>query len=241
MGGCVVHRNLSALTRGITARQGRGQRASGATRHGMIDSMLALTTPGASAESYAPPARRRGYIRAMRQLAQAREPQAPIRVYVSAPPQIKQRPNWENRLKTIQDALPGVELLYYDTVFRDLDHYLDEKEGWATFATGLDGLVVLGRRKKPSSISRKLRIGPIARNELRTVVPLGKPVLLHTMEYGLVPIVDCLPERFRWSEGEEGLKLTIPDGWDSASPTLAAALGALCPASAPESNSAQPS
>ncbi|MEU2514719.1 hypothetical protein [Streptomyces syringium] len=177
-------------------------------------------------KSFAPPARQRGYIAAMRQIAEDRAPGAPVRVYLSVPPLITERDNWEDRLKAVRNRLPhGIELLSYATAFADGPDYASR---WETFAAGLDGLVVIAPQKKPGG--KVYRLGPAARNELRTVVAAGKPVLLFARSCGLVPVVDCQagrvgpPHRLR-------TKLTVPGGWDTKTPapTLQAALAALSP------------
>ncbi|WP_189135259.1 hypothetical protein [Wenjunlia tyrosinilytica] len=177
-------------------------------------------------DSYAPPARRRGYVQAMRKIAEMRPADTLVRVYISAPPSVIERPNWGRRLEAVRDALPGgVELLYFNTVF---PADIDMAKAWPEFAETLDGLVVIGKRKKAGSLGRTLQLGPVARTELLTLVAQGKPVLLHTLEYGLVPVLDCAPNR-TGPKGRERLKLKIPDGWSSEAPTLRAALTALAP------------
>ncbi|MFI1258936.1 hypothetical protein ACH4U6_34890 [Streptomyces netropsis] len=179
-----------------------------------------------ASKSFAPPTRQRGYITAMRQLAANRPPGAPVRVYLSVPPLITERDNWEERLKAVRTRLPhGVELLTYGTAFADGSDYASR---WEEFAAGLDGLVVIAPQKKPGG--KVYRLGPASRNELRTVVAAGKPVLLFARTCGLVPVVDCRagrvgpPHRLR-------TKLTVPGGWDARTPapTLQAALAALSP------------
>ncbi|MEV4506656.1 hypothetical protein [Streptomyces klenkii] len=184
-----------------------------------------------TSKSFAPPARQRGYIAAMRQLAESRTPGAPVRVYLSVPPLITERDNWEDRLKAVRTRLPrGVELLTYATAFADGADYASR---WEAFAAGLDGLVVIAPQKKPGG--KVHRLGPASRNELRTVVAAGKPVLLFARACGLVPVVDCRagrigpPHRLR-------TKLTVPAGWDARTPapTLQAALAALKPTTSVE-------
>ncbi|MEU3464764.1 hypothetical protein ABZ721_33050 [Streptomyces sp. NPDC006733] len=188
-----------------------------------------MTTPDAPpVDSYAPPARRRAFVQAMEQLVAERAPGAPVRVYVSTPPTVLSRPHWDRRFAAVRDSLPhGVDLLYYATAFPS---DVDLAEAWPPFATTLDGLVVIGKRNKPGGMGPTLILGPVARIELRTVVAAGKPVLLHTMEHGLVPVLDCKPRRTGTVEGRQRLKLTIPGAWDPQAPTLTAALAALRPA-----------
>ncbi|MFF7249999.1 hypothetical protein ACFZBU_39625 [Embleya sp. NPDC008237] len=179
-----------------------------------------------SSGSYASRTRRAEYVQAMKALAADRRPDTPVRVYVSVPPTVMARETWPTRLEAIRTALPaGVELLYYATAF---PADADWDQAWPAFSPTLDGLVLIGKRTKPGSMSPTLQLGPVARKELRTIVARRRPVLLHTYEFGLVPIVDCRPHR-RGSEGRERLKLRVPDGWDSDSATLQAALEALRP------------
>jgi hypothetical protein len=175
--------------------------------------------------SYAPPARRRGYIKAMREVADCRTPGRPVRVYISAPPDIRANGGWDDRLRHVRKLLPnGVELLAYDDVFpRGTDYY----ETWSQFAAQLDGLVVVAKRKKPAKYV--YRLGPVARNELKMFVAAAKPVLLLAKGMGLVPVVDCRPQRIG-PPGAERLKLAVPRAWSRAEPTLHAALTALRPA-----------
>ncbi len=187
--------------------------------------MASMSTPDQPIDSYASPARRRGYVRAMRQIAAGRQLGRPVRVYVSAPPVFLDRPNWERRLAAIRAALPpGVELSYFRTVF---DPAVDYHEQWANLAHSFDGLVVTGTRRERKRI-REHTLGHIARQELIAQVGAGKPVLLHSMEYGLVPVLDCRPKRVG-NEPRARLRLTIPRDWSNNAPTLQAALHALQP------------
>ncbi|MFF4795603.1 hypothetical protein ACFY2M_39205 [Streptomyces sp. NPDC001276] len=182
-----------------------------------------MTTPDHPIDSYAPPARRRGYIEAMRQIAAGRLPEKPARVYFSAPPRFLDSPNWEHRLGSIRDLLPrGVERLHYCTA---LDPNADYFAQWPKLAEPLDGLIVTGVHSKAGR-RRLLQLGPVARQELITMVRAGKPVLLHSMELGLVPVVDCRAQR-TGKEPHQRLRLTIPSGWTNQAPTLRAALEAL--------------
>lgn len=179
-------------------------------------------------DSYAPPARQRGYIKAMQQITAARRPGQPVRIYYSAPPLLMNRDNWQRRLDLLQELLPaGVELLHYRKSF---DPEQDYYEQWEKIAATLDGLIVTGRRPHKKRHQKHVQdLGPIARRELISVVGAGKPVLLYSMDLGLVPVVDCEPRR-RGVEPEQRLKLRIPAGWQRDSPTLEAALDALRPA-----------
>lgn len=193
--------------------------------HGTMATMPA-TAIDSPATSYATPARQRGYIQAMRQIAIDRPIGTPVRVYVSVAPRIKERPRWDARLEAIRGRLPeGVELLTYETAFPSDTDYPDQ---WTALAPQLDGLIVIAPQKKPGGAV--FRVGPVARKELRDLAGAKKPVLLHTWDWGLVPLVDCLPNR-TGKEGKEHLKLSVPRGWDrkAPGPTLAAALDALRP------------
>ncbi|MEU1628248.1 hypothetical protein ABZ746_23535 [Streptomyces sp. NPDC020096] len=185
-----------------------------------------MNVTDAPIDSYASPARRRGYVAAMRRIAASRQPGQPVRIYFSVPPEFIDRPNWEQRLDIVRGLLPAsVELLYFRTEF---DPAADYFEQWPKLAETLDGLVLTGLRRKPHR-TREQRLGPVARNELISMVSTGKPVLLHSMDHGLVPVLDCQPERIG-NEPHQRLKLTIPNGWSTEAPTLQAALAALCPA-----------
>ncbi|MEU8892916.1 hypothetical protein [Streptomyces sp. NPDC048442] len=189
-----------------------------------MNSMNATGAPAAP-DSYAPPARRRGFVQAMRQIAANRSPGEPVRVYLSAPPVYRDRPNWQHRLDTIRKALPdGVDLLDYDSAFGTGADYAAQ---WPEFAASLDGLIVTGTRAKPGK-TRMHALGSAARQELITVVAAGKPVLLHNMELGLVPVLDCKPKRLG-TDDDSRLRLLIPGGWTGVPPTLDAALDALRP------------
>ncbi|MFJ2745385.1 hypothetical protein ACIO3O_37645 [Streptomyces sp. NPDC087440] len=189
-----------------------------------MSSMNATGAP-ATPDSYAPPARRRGFVQAMRKIAATRGPGDPVRVYLSAPPVYRERPNWQHRVDTIRQALPdGVELLDFHTVFADRADYTAR---WPEFAASLDGLVVTGTRAKPGK-TRMHALGSAARQELITLVAAGKPVLLHSMELGLVPVLDCRPKRLGTPD-DARLRLLIPRGWAGVPPTLDAALDALRP------------
>ncbi|WP_157840037.1 hypothetical protein [Streptomyces megasporus] len=147
-----------------------------------------------------------------------------MRVYFSAPPEYRTRPNWERRLDTVRQSLPdGAELLTYETALAHADYATE----WPRLAEDIDGLIVTGMRPRSSKV-RTVQLGPIARRELISVVPSGKPVLLHTMEHGLVPLLDCKPHRMG-REPYQRLRLTVPKTWSPNAPTLQAALDALRP------------
>ncbi|MFI2241178.1 hypothetical protein [Streptomyces chrestomyceticus] len=181
-----------------------------------------MDAPDQPITSYAPPARRRGFIKAMHQIAADRGG-GPVRVYFSTPPGLSDRPNWTRRLSILQRQLPdGVELLHYETAFDPVGDYFAQ---WPPLAATLDGLVLTGRRREERR-TREHTLGPVARQELITMVSAGRPVLLHSMEHGLVPVLDCRPKRVG-QEPRQRLRLTIPRGWSPSEPTLQAALHAL--------------
>ncbi|MFG3517589.1 hypothetical protein [Streptomyces bobili] len=185
--------------------------------------------------TYATAAQQRAYIAAMQRIRDARHPGEPVRVYISAPPLIAQRPQWPERLAKIRNRLPGVELLQFGDLFTP-ENYEDQ---WHEMAPNFDGLVVVGVTKRGPH-SHVYRLGEVARLEVIDMVKTGRPVLLHARKYGLVPFVDCkihrvgTPERLR-------TKVTIPAGWDPKDyePTLNAALGALRPRKAEDRQTGQ--
>ncbi|MGW6016030.1 hypothetical protein [Streptomyces sp. NPDC055210] len=186
-----------------------------------------MTAPEDPLHSYASPARRHGFVKTMRQLADTRQP-GPVRVYVSTPPDYPERPNWQRRLTSIREALPqNIELLHFNANLADKGAY---REAWPELASSLDGLIVTGQRAKTGK-TRIVQLGPIGRQELITIVGAGKPVLLHSMEHGLVPVLDCQPRR-TGTDPHHRLRLTIPRDWQNDAPTLQAALAALTPAGA---------
>ncbi|MFE3413111.1 hypothetical protein ACFXMT_33760 [Streptomyces mirabilis] len=187
--------------------------------------MTIMNAPGDPLHSYAAPARRHSFVHAMRQLADTRQP-GPVRVYFSTPPDYPDRPNWQRRFDAVREALPqGVELLHYSADLANKGTYQD---AWTDLANTLDGLVVAGQRAKAGK-TRLIQLGPTGRRELITIVGAGKPVLLHSMEHGLVPVLDCQPKR-TGTEPNYRLRLTIPRDWQGSAPTLQAALAALAPA-----------
>ncbi|GHE56537.1 hypothetical protein GCM10018785_27320 [Streptomyces longispororuber] len=185
-----------------------------------------MQTPDQLATSYAQPSRRRAYVTGMRQLAAARPAGQPVRIYLSAPPAVQDRPTWPHRVDRIRDELPdGIELVQYRDVF---DPAVDYFEQWAATADTFDSLVVIGLHRDRRRDPREQTLGPIARQELIHTVSAGKPVLLHSPTRGLVPVLDCKPRRVG-AEPHQRLRLTIPPGWSPAEPTLQAALAALTP------------
>ncbi|MEU7151237.1 hypothetical protein AB0B79_05715 [Streptomyces sp. NPDC039022] len=196
-----------------------------------------MDTPDQPITSYATPARRRGYVRAMHQIAAGRTPGTPVRVYLSAPPEFLTRPSWQHRIDTIRAALPtNSELLTYQDAF---DPAADYHAQWAALAETLDGLVVTGTRRDKRR-PREQTLGPIARQELITMVSAGRPVLLHRTEYGLVPVLDCRPKRIG-QDPHQRLRLTIPRDWSPSEPTLQAALHALGAEPADNTGETEPS
>lgn len=186
----------------------------------------ALTpVPDVPPATYATAAQQRAYIAAMEKIRAARKPGEPVRVYISVPPLLTQRPQWDQRVAKLRHRLPGVELLQFGDLFTAENYEQQWKEVSPTF----DGLVVVGITKRGPN-SHVYRLGEVARLEVIDVVKTGRPVLLHARQYGLVPFVDCkihrvgTPTRLR-------TKVTIPAGWDPRDyeATLHAALKALKP------------
>ncbi|MEU0031702.1 hypothetical protein [Streptomyces sp. NPDC006335] len=176
--------------------------------------------------TYATAAQQRAYIAAMGKIRDARKPSDSVRVYISVPPLIAQRPQWTQRLAKIRHRLPGVELLQFGDLFTP-ENYAEQ---WQEISPTFDGLVVVGVAKRGPS-SHVYRLGEVARLEVIDIVKTGRPVLLHARGLGLVPFVDCKIHRV----GNERLrtKVTVPAGWDPKDyePTLQAALRALKPLS----------
>lgn len=142
--------------------------------------------PDALPSTYATLARRRGYIKAMQQLARSRSQNGPARVYVSVAPRITERPSWPKRLEDIRAELPeNIELVTYHDAFDDHSAYT---EGWPDLAASLDGLIVVAVRKNHGSrVCRRTccpqrvaddgwssQAGPAARDRPRTG-PSGGP------------------------------------------------------------------
>ncbi|KMS74207.1 hypothetical protein ACM01_14905 [Streptomyces viridochromogenes] len=175
-------------------------------------------------ETFASPEQQRRYVAAMNRIAAERRPGAPVRVYVSTAPD---DPNWERWLRRITEDLPdGVEVLHYRSAFEAAPY------DWDALVEQLDGLVVIGRPKRLGS--RVHVLGPVARLELRSLVA-QKPVLLHTHNLGLIPVVDCKSQVMP-PDAAPRLKLIAPKRWRADSRTLDAALAALRPSSAEGGN-----
>lgn len=175
----------------------------------------------ADLETYAPPPQRIRFIRAMAQLAEQRAAGTDISVYISVPPGISQSLQWPQWRARIQDALPdGAQVATYQEAF------VGREYAWEPLAESLDGLVVVGKQKRPGS--RQFILGPVARLELRSLVA-QRPVLLYAHDLGLVPVVDCKPDPLPHPYKGTRLKLTVPRRWARTSETLASALAALQP------------
>lgn len=177
-----------------------------------------------TARTFASPRHAANFTAAMQRIAAARRPGAPVRVYLSAPIEVTSDvPKWEQRTAEVRRQLPdGVELLAYaDAVAQGLEFPRD----WETFAETLDGLVLLPRRKGGHR-PYVYRIGPQARNELRSLVGT-RPTFLHAYERGLIPVIDCYSRRR--GARQDRLQITVPKRWDRNAATLRAALGALTP------------
>lgn len=132
---------------------------------GMMSIMHATPTTPLDVETFADPAQQRRSATAMRRLAADRFPGAPVRVYISAAPRTRNNPKWAGWLTQIAEELPeGVEILHYGSLFSE-----DRPYDWEAVADDLDGLVVVGKQKRPGS--RVNLLGPIARLELRSWSP----------------------------------------------------------------------
>ncbi|AEM88642.1 hypothetical protein Strvi_9382 (plasmid) [Streptomyces violaceusniger Tu 4113] len=194
------------------------------TQTGMMSIMHATPTNPLDVETFAEPAQQRRFAAAMHRIAADRPPGVPVRVYISAAPRTRNNPKWENWLAQITDELPdGVQILHYGSLFSE-----DRPYDWETVADDLDGLVVVGKQKRPGS--RVNLLGPIARLELRSLVA-RKPALLYGHNLGLIPVIDCKSQVLA-PEDAPRLKLIAPKRWrKDDSPTLHAALRALRPRS----------
>ncbi|MEV5140044.1 hypothetical protein AB0K71_18035 [Streptomyces syringium] len=169
-------------------------------------------------ETFARPVQQRRFASAMEQLAASRRPDASARVFISAAPRTMNNPKWDSWLKQIEGELPGgVEILHYRNTFTDRPY------DWSALAGELDGLVVVGKQKRPGS--RVYLFGPIARLELRSLIA-KKPVLLFGHNLGLIPAIDC-KNQVLGPEDAPRLKLIAPKRWKRDSETLQAALHAL--------------
>ncbi|WP_405895197.1 hypothetical protein OG612_45070 (plasmid) [Streptomyces sp. NBC_01527] len=191
---------------------------------GMMNPMHATPTDPLDVKTFAKPAQQRRFAAAMEQIATARAPGTPVRIYISAAPRTMNSPKWNSWLAHITEELPdGVELLHYRNVCT-----ADRPYDWANLVEGIDGLVVVGKQKRAGS--RVYLLGPIARLELRSLIA-RKPVLLYGHNLGLIPVIDCLSQVLA-PEDAPRLKLIAPKRWQRGSPTLTAALNALTPAHA---------
>ncbi|MGW9173793.1 hypothetical protein [Streptomyces decoyicus] len=188
-----------------------------------------------AAESFAGAERRAEYIRAMHELAEARQPGTKVRVYVSVPPDLHSSPVWSWRFRQIRKSLPAnVRLPVFASVFGEhSDGQRDYDRDWESYLQNIDGLVLVGYR--PIKKLLQMRVGPVARRELRTVVATGRPVFVQAWDRGLVPLVDCNPVKTE-NPGQEGdqLGLRVPPSWSPQAETLRAALAAVTPKPAPE-------
>lgn len=177
-----------------------------------------------SCESFAMPARRDGYVKAMQAIT-VRRRSGPVLVYLSASVHRQAAPSWPRTLHRITADLPaGVVLDTFADAFPGGTRQY--KQRWRDYAADLDGLIVFGTRMAEHTYL----LGPGGRQELRTVVAAGLPVLLYSDIHGLIPVVDCKPERHP-RDGQDGpcLELTAPGRWRADAPTLCAALQALTP------------
>ncbi|MGW6145297.1 hypothetical protein ACWFR4_45870, partial [Streptomyces sp. NPDC055140] len=138
----------------------------------MMSIMHATSTDSLDVETFANPVQQRRFAAAMGRIAADRTPGTPVRVYVSAAPRTMNSPKWDSWLEQITSELPsGVEILHYRNTFGE-----DRAYEWGQLAETLDGLVIVGKQKRPGG--RVYLLGPVARLELRSVVA-RKPVLLY--------------------------------------------------------------
>ncbi|MFE2038641.1 hypothetical protein ACFXBB_36560 [Streptomyces scopuliridis] len=173
-------------------------------------------------ETFANPVQQGRFVAAMNRIAACREPGTPVRVYITAGPQMRKSSKWDAWLTRITESLPeGVEVLHYHKAFPG-----DRPYDWDAVAGDLDGLVILGRQKRPGS--RVFLMGPVARLELRSLIA-RKPVLIYTHNLGLIPVIDCKSQVLT-PEDAPRLKLVAPKRWQRDTMTLTAALNALNPA-----------
>ncbi|MFI1177840.1 hypothetical protein [Streptomyces melanogenes] len=186
--------------------------------------------------TYATAKQQRAYIEAMRRIGKARKPGEPVRVYISVPPALVQRPGWHQRRGKIQHRLPGAQLLQFDDLFTPENY----AETWPQLSPSLDGMVVVAPTKRGALQGSVYRLGEVGRLEVIDFVKTGRPVLLHARGLGLIPFVDCKVHRV----GDEKLrtKVTVPSGWDphDYEPTLQAALRALRPHRTDDKPTAEP-
>lgn len=212
--GALTGRQLGTL---LTHRQITG------VHTGMMNPMHATLTSSDAldVETFAKPAQQRRFAAAMERIAAGRPEGAPVRIYVSAAPRTMSNPKWESWLAQITGELPaGVEVLHYRSVFTDSRLY-----DWDSLVGTIDGLVVVGNRKRPGS--RVYRLGPVARLELRSLIA-QKPVLLFAHSLGLIPVIDCQSQVLT-PDSTPKLKLIAPKRWQRGTLTLTAALEALTP------------
>lgn len=175
-------------------------------------------------ETFAQPAQQRRFVAAMAKIAASRAGGTSVRVFVSAGPRTMNGSKWDSWLAQITEELPaGVEVLHYRNVFSAGRSY-----DWEGFADSLDGLVIVGKQKRPGS--RVYLLGPVARLELRSMIA-QKPVLLYAHNLGLIPVIDCQNQVLSPSHAPR-LKLIAPKRWRRDTSTIKAALGALAPAGA---------
>ncbi|WP_438490714.1 hypothetical protein [Streptomyces sp. S186] len=186
--------------------------------------MHATPTDPLDVETFAQPVQQHRFVAAMERIAASRAPGALTRVYISVPPRTRSSEKWQSRLTQITEALPaGVEVLHYENIFGGERAY-----DWEGIADELDGLVVVGRAKRPGS--RVYFLGPTARHELRSLIA-RKPVLIYSHNLGLIPVIDCKSQVLDHDDAPR-LKLTAPKRWQRDTATLNAALNALKPAGA---------
>ncbi len=190
----------------------------------MMSSMHAALTDPLDVETFAKAVQQHRFATAMQRIAASRVPDAPVRIYISAAPRTMNSPKWASWLTQITEQLPdGVEILHYRSVFT-----ADRPYNWDSVVEGIDGLVVVGKQKRPGS--RVYLLGPIARLELRSLIA-RKPVFLYGHNLGLIPVIDCRSQVLA-PEDAPRLKLIAPKRWQRDTLTLKAALNAVNPASA---------
>ncbi|MGX5185756.1 hypothetical protein ACWKT5_23765 [Streptomyces avermitilis] len=198
----------------VAVRQGQPERGMMGTTN--------IADTAADLETYATPRQQLRFVRAMSELANQRVAGRPVSVYISVPPEISQSPRWQQWRTRIDSALPdGVSTSTFAETYGDGRQYALD-----TFAESLDGLVIVGKQKRPGS--RVFLVGPVARLELRAMVA-HRPVLLYAHDLGLIPVVDCKPEPLPHPHKGTRLKLTVPRRWKRASETQISALAALQP------------
>lgn len=202
--------------RHVGVRQGELERGMMGTTY--------IADEAADLETYAAPQQQARFVRAMNQLTVQRVAGVPVSVYISVPPEISQSQRWQQwRTRIEADLPPGVRTSTFEEAFCDRRQY-----AWDTFAESLDGLIIVGKQKRPGS--RVFLIGPVARMELRAMVA-RRPVLLFAHDLGLVPVVDCKPAQLPHPHKGTRLKLTVPRRWKRTSETRVSALAALRPRS----------